>query len=201
MRPNVEHEYQPVVFGKGPSKVTLYTAHKRKYPHYIVCFRVNGRRTRITRSYKPDAVEYAEEMSKFLANGDKPFVLRKARSSAFEVMPVPESLFHIAGDLKAFHLVRIPCIYFLVRGKDVVYVGKSTNLVKRLGKHLESKLFDSVFYLPVVTVDLDAVEKRHIRLLDPIYNRTASPFDWASNRAARPAPSGPAPAPGAGDDN
>jgi hypothetical protein len=177
---NAEHEEWPLVIGKGQAKVSIYFGRNGKYSKYMVYFRANGRRVRISRSDKAEAIEYGEAMSKFLASGDKPFVLRKAKTSSIEAMLVPESLFPVAADLKVFNLIRVPCVYFLVRDGVVVYVGKSVNLVKRLSKHLESKLFDSVFYLPVTTEDLDAAEKRFITRLNPIYNMTPSPFDWAS---------------------
>jgi hypothetical protein len=66
-----------------------------------------------------------------------------------------------------------PCIYFLCLDGEVVYVGRTINLAKRISTHGEDKgkLFDRVFYLPTAENDLEWVEVKFISLLKPQYNR------------------------------
>lgn len=61
-------------------------------------------------------------------------------------------------------------VYFLMNGPDVVYVGQSVNVVRRLGDHLENKDFDSVRVIPCKPSDLDNLEGFFIRFLRPRLN-------------------------------
>ncbi len=65
-----------------------------------------------------------------------------------------------------------PCIYFLVKNNEVVYVGKSTYLMQRVLTHQvnRQKDFDEVFWLSVPQEELGETEKAFIRLLRPRYN-------------------------------
>lgn len=65
-----------------------------------------------------------------------------------------------------------PCVYFLMQGVEIVYVGQSRNLPARLAQHREDgKLWDRVLYLPVPAECLYAVEAEWIRTLRPPLNR------------------------------
>jgi len=61
-------------------------------------------------------------------------------------------------------------IYFLCLGEDVVYVGQSKNVFARLSGHRE-KDFDRVFFVRVAESQLDAVEMKFIKALNPSLNR------------------------------
>jgi len=67
-------------------------------------------------------------------------------------------------------------IYFLCKGKDVVYVGKSTCVSQRVaGHHMKKeKDFDinAVSFFPVPPCLLDETEREFIRLLKPRCNTT-----------------------------
>jgi len=63
-----------------------------------------------------------------------------------------------------------PCVYFLIDGDRVVYVGKSAKLVTRLVEHMQDKRFDRVLYLRQPKSDLSRVESALIRYLKPRYN-------------------------------
>lgn len=69
--------------------------------------------------------------------------------------------------------VRLPPktgVYFLMRGKRVVYVGQSTNLYARLARHQEEKEFDRFAHIPCAPEELDALEALYIHLLKPELN-------------------------------
>lgn len=63
-------------------------------------------------------------------------------------------------------------IYFLVRGKQIVYVGQSRRILKRLGDHIPEKKFDSYFFIKLEEEFLDVAEKHYITMFNPIYNIT-----------------------------
>lgn len=66
----------------------------------------------------------------------------------------------------------IRAVYFLIRGRRVVYVGQTTDLVDRIRAHVgeETKLFDSVRYLAMPVGNLNLVEREFIIRLQPEYN-------------------------------
>jgi hypothetical protein len=65
-----------------------------------------------------------------------------------------------------------PIVYFLFRGESLVYVGKTMNVHRRIGQHLEGgfKIFDAVRILPFKENELSEAERRLIQLLKPEYN-------------------------------
>ena len=64
-----------------------------------------------------------------------------------------------------------PGVYFLFDGDELVYVGKSKNIMARIGTHIadEQKTFDSFEIFE--TDDYSRLEEFLIRLLKPKYNR------------------------------
>jgi hypothetical protein len=65
-------------------------------------------------------------------------------------------------------------VYFLLSDSEVVYVGKTTNLTTRVLSHSAQKDFDAVYYLPVKISELNDVERKYIKQLDPKYNNDYS---------------------------
>ena len=63
-------------------------------------------------------------------------------------------------------------IYFLMNDNEVVYVGQSIDIHRRINKHKESKTFDKIYYLEVDKQNLDEIEKKYILEYQPIYNKT-----------------------------
>ena len=71
-------------------------------------------------------------------------------------------------------------VYFLFSGNDLIYIGQSTNVMRRISdhagngpaSHLAKKgvEFDSYAYISVPEQDLDAVERRMINEHKPLYN-------------------------------
>jgi hypothetical protein len=71
-------------------------------------------------------------------------------------------------------LLRRPVVYILLRGRFVVYVGMSGNILGRLAAHFSGKKFDEVLYIPMVDIAsaLD-LEMRLIALFSPEYNHNS----------------------------
>jgi hypothetical protein len=63
-----------------------------------------------------------------------------------------------------------PGVYFLVKDNEVVYVGQSVSVAKRIGAHFENKDFDHAFCMRVPRSDMNYVEGQFIRALKPKYN-------------------------------
>lgn len=63
-----------------------------------------------------------------------------------------------------------PCVYFLCHLGQVVYVGQTVDLWARTATHCTDKVFDSVWFVPCPSFDLDAVEQKYIEELQPRYN-------------------------------
>lgn len=63
-------------------------------------------------------------------------------------------------------------IYFLCLSDIIVYVGQSMSVLQRVCIHIKenTKLFDSIYYLPVPQSALLEVERNFIRTLKPKYN-------------------------------
>ncbi len=67
------------------------------------------------------------------------------------------------------------CIYFLILGRDIVYVGKSTNGgFDRIGAHLKysDKEFDSYNTIPCPEDELALLETEYIIKFNPKYNKS-----------------------------
>lgn len=68
-------------------------------------------------------------------------------------------------------LISGPCVYFLLRAGEVIYVGQTMRLSFRLNGH-EPKGFDAVRYLPLPVEQLDVAEQAFIAFYEPKLNRT-----------------------------
>jgi len=87
---------------------------------------------------------------------------------------LPVELKQLEGALRSFdgHISYPTCVYFLVRGNKVVYVGQSVSLSGRLAQHVAmGKKFDQVFYLPWPKASLCQMETKLIKALVPEYNK------------------------------
>lgn len=65
-----------------------------------------------------------------------------------------------------------PCVYFLLGEtlEDVIYVGQTSDLFTRVGRHSKTKRFDWVLFIPVERCRLLDVEMAMIRMFRPWYN-------------------------------
>lgn len=66
-----------------------------------------------------------------------------------------------------------PCIYFLLQGEEVVYVGQSTSVYARLQIHRANpgKEWDRFYILPTTMEEIDELELRYYQALRPKYNK------------------------------
>jgi len=75
--------------------------------------------------------------------------------------------------LQYYELDWPPCVYFLMQGEEVVYVGQTNCLPDRIIWHRrDKKVFDGVWFLPVDAGDLVLLEGRYIDRFRPRYNKT-----------------------------
>lgn len=83
-------------------------------------------------------------------------------------MSPPAALVGVDG-LQQVECLDDPCVYFLVRGPSVVYVGQTVNLRGRLLSHAD-KVFDAVFFVRCEHDELDSLEHHWISKLKPELN-------------------------------
>lgn len=87
---------------------------------------------------------------------------------------IPIGLQSVASGLVAS--ASVPCVYFLVKGDRVVYVGSSINPKKRVEQHRTGcgaavkKEFDSAVFLPVPLEEMLETERTFIAMLNPPLN-------------------------------
>ncbi len=67
-------------------------------------------------------------------------------------------------------------VYFLVCGSEIMYVGKSINLLERIGNHLRNAdmHFDSYYYVKEKPENLGILEQAYINELSPRMNKLVS---------------------------
>lgn len=74
--------------------------------------------------------------------------------------------------LHAVPATRQCCIYFLIKGGRVKYVGQTVNLYHRLAQHFRGgNDFESYSFIPCEKDQLDELEQIYINLLMPVGNR------------------------------
>ena len=75
-------------------------------------------------------------------------------------------------------------IYFLISQKEIVYVGQSVNIHKRVSDHFSGcKIeFDSYSFIFVPVAELNRVEKFYIQKFMPAYNVSDNPLDWSKRK-------------------
>jgi hypothetical protein len=63
-------------------------------------------------------------------------------------------------------------IYFLCYNGNCVYIGQSVDITERVKTHIRERRFkfDTAYSIAIVKEELDTIERRFIRLLNPIYN-------------------------------
>jgi len=153
----------------NPTKYTITYSRKLEdveFPDYTLTS--NDKRGKVVKSLSYDKAAY----------------LRKGRRVTSVARDLPKKLSYIA-DRRAFiyelnlgswnnDIIPGNIIYFLIREDKVVYVGKSNNeLHKRLSKHISSKDFDRVLFIPGPDSEdkLRVLEAYFIYKLLPVENK------------------------------
>lgn len=88
--------------------------------------------------------------------------------------PVPLCLTMVESRLCEFPSFDVPaCVYFLITGDTVLYVGQSRNLPSRIVQHRQDgKSWERTLFMPVLSADLNRVEAEWIKALCPCLNRS-----------------------------
>lgn len=67
---------------------------------------------------------------------------------------------------------RLPCVYFLLKGNEIVYIGKTTSLKDRIGYHQRQSMdFDEVRTKQYPLEKLDEYERIWIQYFKPKHNK------------------------------
>lgn len=81
---------------------------------------------------------------------------------------------------------RLWAIYFLMREGEIVYVGQSSCMEKRMEQHRESgKIFDGITWLEVPQLFINDIEAYYIWRCNPIYNNKWPLLDTFGNEAKK----------------
>jgi excinuclease UvrABC nuclease subunit len=80
-----------------------------------------------------------------------------------------EDLAPISAGLREVEFPHGPVVYFILSGDDVIYIGKSVNLRRRLGSHTVPNFF-RVLYLTVTRDDQSVLEEALINRFRPLFN-------------------------------
>jgi hypothetical protein len=65
------------------------------------------------------------------------------------------------------------CIYFLIKDRVVVYVGKTSSCINRIKAHKQKHkiAFDSFSFVEATKANVDKMEVLYIKMLEPIHNK------------------------------
>ena len=74
-------------------------------------------------------------------------------------------------------------VYILYDDKEVVYVGRSSNIISRVGNHTRNKEYDTVKYIAIDNIELiGIVESIYVAMLRPKYNMINADLDRMYDR-------------------
>lgn len=113
-----------------------------------------------------------ENSYKFLTRADgSPVVLRTAMPRGSENKD-GELLSGLEIAARSASVSKTCAVYFLLIGSEVVYVGRTINLHKRIGEHLAdpNKHFDAFHYIQTSASKAAFVEEAYIKKLRPRFN-------------------------------
>lgn len=86
--------------------------------------------------------------------------------------------------MQKIKVIKYPCIYYLFKGEEIVYVGSTANIYSRIAKHIKTKDFDSFTYRKVTNKDIFEVEAREIIKHQPKLNLTLpASIYWSQSKA------------------
>lgn len=85
-----------------------------------------------------------------------------------------EYIDNFTKNYKENEFLQLRCIYGLYHGKELVYIGSTTNFAQRISTHMstDDKIFDGYCYTEVMgDTELESVEATLIAKYQPRYNR------------------------------
>ena len=68
------------------------------------------------------------------------------------------------------HTIPMPGIYFLWQDDELQYIGKSSNILKRIGEHATCKVFDTYSFIECDIADMATLEQAYIKQYQPPLN-------------------------------
>lgn len=126
--------------------------------------------------------KYNHEIKRIIRYGRKAIELAKSPLPA-EAVNLPAVTSAMRGKKQVYAAVNAvatdaakvekPCgVYFLLEGKEIVYIGQSIDCQKRVGTHIKetAKQFDRACFVPVDRESLNEVEATLIALFKPRHN-------------------------------
>jgi len=123
-------------------------------------------------------------------NGNPVFHFRGKFLSAVKLRNFEEVIpkNQLMPQLQPSYVSAVPGIYFLLNDQDeIVYIGQSTNVVARIGAHLndpdKTRYFSKVAAVAVRPEQLDAVEQAYINAYQPPLNKTTKA--WREAKRSR----------------
>ena len=99
------------------------------------------------------------------------FLQKMSEPPPFDVSKMPVELSGLEGLLDVSHWVGPTCgIYFLIKDRELAYIGQSVHAASRIVGHSQEKSFNSAYFLPVPKSELNRVEGALIRFFEPPLN-------------------------------
>jgi hypothetical protein len=89
---------------------------------------------------------------------------------------IPKGLESARHSLKLYNEESFgPCVYFLCKGIQIVYVGQAINIATRINTHRRNRIipFDRIFYFRVPKEEMINIEKEMIKKFSPSFNEEA----------------------------
>jgi hypothetical protein len=139
---------------------------------YMPCWYVDGNRlysAAVVKKWIAANLIVEDEGCRFPEN----LVIGVTRQRRPDYGDIPDPLKPIHRHLHQMPLWSPSGVYFLVENNEVVYVGASSSVVKRIPNHMSNKRFSQAFFIPLPEEQILDIERSFIRVLKPRYNGDA----------------------------
>ena len=77
-------------------------------------------------------------------------------------------------DQRLFSRIEAVGVYFLIKNKEIIYIGKTSSIFNRLNNHKGVIDYDSYYFIPTHESVLDFDETKYILKYMPVLNKTIS---------------------------
>jgi len=114
---------------------------------------------------------YKNELKK---SGNRRVISQKNKLTKYEDIStverddIPKCMLNISGVKEILFYPQ--GIYFLIDGDEIVYIGQSSRISRRIPEHLVDKKFNRIFLL-IVSDNINKLEIDYINKFNPKYNR------------------------------
>jgi hypothetical protein len=99
--------------------------------------------------------------------------LKENKERNSDEIPLKLELWQILGTRHTMHIPMDAGIYFLISQGEIVYIGESANIFRRIATHSDDKIFDSVTWQPLPNLKKSLrrkLEREYIKQYKPKYN-------------------------------